>query len=162
MIPEQKHNHRYSYYYYHYYHYCYSFIVLFLWWCGAGCSVSSHLQGAAHPVSAGCFCEEDSFQSWRGGVAGGSTWWLERRCQGVGLYPSSGTGPQSLASDWPAGSAPPPGVCGGRNDLKRIYVFMCLKMLFLNSKIKYLFARKCSSQLLGQQIISKLFILSSF
>lgn len=80
--------------------------------CPAGCSATSHLQGAARPVSAGCFCEmEGSFLSWRGGVGVGSTWQLERRYQGAGLYPSSGTSPQSLASDWPAGRAPPPGVC---------------------------------------------------
>lgn len=76
------------------------------------CSVSTHLQGAAHLVSAGCFYErEGSFQSWRAGDDGGSAQQRGRRYRGEGLYPSSGTSPQSLASDWPAGSAPPPGVC---------------------------------------------------
>lgn len=43
----------------------------------AGCGASSHLQGAARPVSAGCFCEmEGSFRSWRGlpeTIPGGGT-----------------------------------------------------------------------------------------
>lgn len=42
-----------------------------------GCGASSHLQGAARPVSAGCFCEmEGSFRSWRGlpeTIPGGGT-----------------------------------------------------------------------------------------
>lgn len=81
------------------------------------CLVVFVLQAAAPPPT----CRGQHVQSlqavfarWR--VVSGLGEGYQRRYQGAGLYPSSGTSPQSLASDWPAGRAPPPGVCGEKRE----------------------------------------------